>query len=135
MRNWLITRPTELTCYLKSRGDSYSNVTISPSKVVDATMPVIIKTILCSVKGRLYAIVVTRLLRLSLQSFSPSKVTLAFLRVKKTESKIREELKMKGIIERAKSTLRSERMTKEATDMPMANDPALPTKIFPRKLR
>ncbi len=78
--------------------------------------------------------VVTRLLRLSLQSFSPSKVTLAFLRVKNTESRISDELNMKGKIEMAKSTLRSESIAKEATDMPMANDPALPTKIFPRKI-
>ena len=70
------------------------NWIIAAKMVNSATMPEIIRTIRRSVKGRWKHMNVTRLFRLSALSFSPSKVTRAFLRVKNTESKIMDELKM-----------------------------------------
>ncbi len=79
--------------------------------------------------------IVTRLFRLSALSFSPSKVTRAFLRVKSTESRIIEELKMYGKRDMSRVTFKSEITANAATVMPMAKEPALPTKILPRTLK
>ena len=79
--------------------------------------------------------VVTRLFRLSEQSFWPSKVTPALLRVKKTVSRMIDELNMKGRIEIIRLTFRSEIIAKEAMVMPIAKEPVLPTKIFPETFK
>ncbi len=78
---------------------------------------------------------VTRLFLASELSFVPSNFTPALLRVKNTASSMIEELKMKGKMEIKRSTFRSEITANEAMVIPMANDPALPTKILPRTLR
>ena len=65
----------------------------------------------------------------------PSNLTRARLRVKKTARRMIDELKMKGKMEINKSTFRSEMTANEAMVMPMANEPALPTKILPLTLK
>ncbi len=79
--------------------------------------------------------IVTRLFLLSELSFVPSKMTLALLRVKKIESKIIDELNMKGRMEIKRLTFRSDITANDAMVIPMANEPAFPTKILPRTLK
>ena len=78
--------------------------------------------------------IVTRLFLRSEQSLLPSKVTAAFLPEKNAESNIRAELKMKGKIETNRLTFKSDITAKEATVIPIANEPVFPTNILPEKL-
>ena len=79
--------------------------------------------------------IVTRLFLLSEHNLLPSKPTAAFLRTKKTESRIIEELKMNGKMETNRFTFKSEMTANDAIVIPMAKEPVFPTNILPEKLR
>jgi hypothetical protein len=53
----------------------------------------------------------------------------------KTDNRINAALKMYGRIETTKLNFKSEMTANDAIDKPIANDPELPTNIFPLKLK